>query len=115
MIITKRNKQPNKQKKKEKRTTKNRNRLCKKQTCICIVAAMSETMLKTEKFFIEMILFSINMMDLYLISCPFILCKKRLENVTKVFISEVFVASLKISKLLDANKYLVECYWPNVA
>ena len=100
MIITKRNKQPNKQK---KRTTKNRNRLCKKQTCICIVAAMSETMLKTEKFFIEMILFSINMMDLYLISCPFILCKKRLENVAKVFISEVFLARLKISEPIDAK------------
>ena len=75
-----------------------------KQTCKCIVltqgnekssmkfAAVSAKMLKTVKCLAN-ILFNIEFMDLF---------KRRLQSVTKVFMSKVVLAKLKISEPVDA-------------
>ena len=76
----------------------NRNRLCNKQTCICIVliqsneknlmkfAAASAKSLKAVKCLPE-ILLNINIVAPCLLPCFCILFKRRLASATKVFIT----------------------------
>ena len=109
MITTQTNKHTNKQTSKK---TNSRNRICNKQTCICIVliqgngknlmkfVAVSKNV-ETVKC-LPKILFNIYFIDLYLLTCFCFLFKIRLESVTKVFMSEVVQANLKISKPIDA-------------
>ena len=105
------NKQTNKQtgRQTNKKAKKNhRNRLCNKQTSVCIVliqgnknclmkfVAVSAKMLKSIKCLTK-ILF--NIVDLCLFPSFCSLFKRRLENVTKVFISEVVWQTLKFQSL----------------
>ena len=95
-MITTQKKQTNKQKKK----TNKRNRLYDKQTCVCIViiqgnekslmkfADTSRETLKTLKCLTK-VLFSIGIMDLFLLPCFCILFKKQLKSFTKSFMSEI--------------------------
>ena len=84
-----------------------------KQTCKCIVltqgnekilmkfAAVSAKMLKTVKCLAK-ILFSIDILNLCLPPYFCILFKRRLQSVTKVFMSKVVLAKLKIPQPVDA-------------
>ena len=65
-------------------------------------AVMSVKTLKTVKC-LPKTLFSIDVMDLYLLSCFCIIFKRRLESVTKVFMSEIVLANFKISEPIDAQ------------
>ena len=88
--------------------TKNRNRLCNKQTCICIAliqdkkdlikfSAVSSKTLKTVKC-LPKVFFN---KELRLLPYFGILFKRRLKGVTKVFMSEVVLENLKISEPID--------------
>ena len=65
-------------------------------------AALCGKTLKTVKC-LPKILFNIYIMDLCLLPCFCILFKRRLESVTKVFISEVVMAKLKVLEPIDAQ------------
>ena len=101
-------KQTNKQTNKQKSKKTHRNRLCNKQTCVCIVliqgnknslmkfVAVSAKMLKSVKCLTK-ILFNIVDLCLFPFFCS--LFKRRLENVTKEFKSEVVWQTLKFQSL----------------
>ena len=94
------NKQRNKQK------VNNRNWLCNKQTCICIVliqgnekrlmkcTAVSAKALKALKN-LPKILLNIYLMHLCILPCFYILFKRQSESVTKIFLSKVVLENLR--------------------
>ena len=56
------------------------------------------------------IVFSIDIMDLYVLPCFCILFKRRLKNVTKGFVFNVVLANLKISEPIDYS-CTVNIWW----
>ena len=63
-------------------------------------AAVSVTTLKTVKC-LPKILFNTDIMNLCLLTCFCILFKRRLERVTKVFMSEVVLTNFKFAEPID--------------
>ena len=63
--------------------------------------AMSAKTLKAVKC-LPKILFNIDIRDLWLLTYFCVLFKIRLESVTKVFTSEVFLTNLKVSEPIDS-------------
>ena len=71
------------------------------EKCLTKFTAVSAKTFKTVKC-LPNVLFSIDIMDPYLLPCFYILFKRRLESVTKVFMSEVTLANFKILEPRDA-------------
>ena len=55
-----------------------------------------------------------DIMDLCLRSCCYIIFKSRFESFIKALLSEVVSANYKISEPIKHIEYLIEYYYPNV-